>query len=342
MQTIGNDVKRSMTYYRLVAVWVLCEAMLGGIIHGFKIPVSGLIVGSCAVVCISLIRWYVPSRGGIIKATMIVAIFKMMLSPQSPPPAYIAVFFQGLLGELLLFNKRFFRVGCLLLAILSLIESGMQRIFVLIIVYGTDIWRALNEFISKLTGQKEISNYSLYLSAGYVLLHLITGVMIGWWSGSLPAKIESWKKDELNTIIVNSHKAAEEIIPKHTRKKRLFKRGMIIIWIFLAGLYLQSLSGIGEPVLSSHIAVQIFVRSLLIVLAWYFILGPLFTSWLHGWLQKRKTGLQKDISAVLLLLPQTKLLAIKCWEQTGAFTGLKRLKRFGKLMLTNTMNHTHD
>jgi ABC-type thiamin/hydroxymethylpyrimidine transport system permease subunit len=82
-------------YYRLIALWVMVEAVLGGMIHGLKLPVSGLIVGSCAVLCICLIAYYVPARGAILKATVVVAIFKMMLSPQSPPAAYLAVFFQG-------------------------------------------------------------------------------------------------------------------------------------------------------------------------------------------------------------------------------------------------------
>lgn len=62
-------------YYRLIALWVLCESILGGIIHGFKIPVSGLLVGSSAVICICLIAYYVPVKGAIIKATILVAIF---------------------------------------------------------------------------------------------------------------------------------------------------------------------------------------------------------------------------------------------------------------------------
>src|SRR5258707_13313612 len=119
-ETAGSD---KLIYYRLIALWVLCEAMLGGIIHGFKIPVSGLIVGSCAVICICLIAWYVPAKGAIIKATLIVAIFKMMLSPQAPPPAYIAVFFQGLMGELLFWRKKIFPLACVLLGILALLES---------------------------------------------------------------------------------------------------------------------------------------------------------------------------------------------------------------------------
>ena len=125
-----------MVYYRLIALWVLCETMLGGIIHGAKMPGSGLILGSCAVICISLIAYHVPSKGSILKAMLIVAILKMMLSPQAPPTAYVAVFFQGLMGEALFWNRRIYSVSCLLFGILVLLESGLQRMVVLTIVYG--------------------------------------------------------------------------------------------------------------------------------------------------------------------------------------------------------------
>ena len=72
-------------YYRLVALWILCEAMVGGLIHGLRLPVSGLVVGGCAVLCISLIAWFHPAKGSILKATIIVAIFKFILSPQAGP-----------------------------------------------------------------------------------------------------------------------------------------------------------------------------------------------------------------------------------------------------------------
>src|SRR3954468_19918714 len=102
-EPIGEN---NQVYFRLIALWVVCEALLGGIIHGLKLPVSGLVVGSSAVICISLMAYYVPVRGSILKATIIVAVFKMMLSPQAPLPAYFAVFFQGLLGELLFLNRK--------------------------------------------------------------------------------------------------------------------------------------------------------------------------------------------------------------------------------------------
>ena len=125
--------------------------MLGGIIHGLRIPLSGLIVGSLAVIFIALMANYVPEKGSIFKATWIVAIFKMMLSPEAPLAAYIAVFFQGFMGEVIFYQRKNFRLSCMILAVITLLESGMQRIVVLTVIYGSDLWQAVNTFINSVT-----------------------------------------------------------------------------------------------------------------------------------------------------------------------------------------------
>ncbi len=279
--SLGN----SGIYYRLIALWVLSEAMLGGIIHGFNIPVSGLIVGSCAVVCICLIGWYVPGQGAILKATMIVAIFKMMLSPYTPPPAYIAVFFQGLMGELLFRNRKLFKLSCLLLATLALVESGLQRIVTLTIIYGSDLWKAVNDFLNGLSGKKTLTNYSLLIGAGYVLLHFITGIFVGWQGSLLPGRIKKWNKEEANRIVFNR---PEEIsLQVRSKKRKFFRTGLFIVWVILILLYAQSYFKIGTPLLPSHISLRILVRSFIIVLSWIFIIGPLLKQLLHYWLQKK-------------------------------------------------------
>jgi nucleoside-triphosphatase THEP1/ABC-type thiamin/hydroxymethylpyrimidine transport system permease subunit len=322
-------------YFRLIALWVLSEAMLGGIIHGLQIPVSGLIVGSCAVVCICLIGWYVPQKGAIIKATLIVAIFKMMLSPQAPPPAYIAVFFQGLMGEILFRNKRFFKISCLLLAVLALLESGLQRILVLTIIYGNDLWKVINDSINGLTKQKTATNYSLLIGGGYVLLHLITGLLVGWWVSILPGRITKWSKEEWNRIIVSNDAAVT--FPPSKRKKKL-KKGMLVVWVVLIALYIQSYFKVGTPLLPSYISLKILLRSIIIVLSWYFIIGPLLKQLLHYWLQKKKTRSQQDIQQVLQLLPATQQLVAKSWQRTSDKKGWKRITAFGKIILINALN----
>ncbi|HKB43220.1 MAG TPA: nucleoside-triphosphatase [Chitinophagaceae bacterium] len=331
-ETAGSD---KLIYYRLIALWVLCEAMLGGIIHGFKIPVSGLIVGSCAVICICLIAYYVPAKGTIIKATIIVAIFKMMLSPQTPPPAYIAVFFQGLMGELLFWEKRFFRLSCLLLGVIALLESGLQRIIVLTIIYGNDLWKVINDFINGITKQKTTTNYSLIIASGYVLLHFVAGLLAGWWASGLPNRITKWGKEEGNKIVVRNDFTAT--VPARSKRKQQLKKGLFIVWVLLIVLYVQSYFKIGTPLLPSHISLKILLRSLIIILSWYFILGPLLKQLLHYWLQKKKTQSQQDIQQVLQLLPSMQQLVVQSWRLTIGKRGWKRMVACSKLILVNAL-----
>jgi hypothetical protein len=324
-------------YYRLIALWVLCEAMLGGVIHGFKIPVSGLIAGSCAVACICLIAFYVPGKGTIIKATIIVAIFKMMLSPQAPPTAYIAVFFQGFLGQLLFFDKTLYRVSCLVLSVLALLESGLQKIIILTIVYGTNFWKAVDEFISKLAGQKAISSYSLYIGTGYVLLHLVVGIWLGRWAGNLPRKIQYWRKIYPGKIIPAV--ASEAFLqPAANKKKKFLKLGVLIVWAILVILYLQSSLQIGTPLLPSHVVMQIFIRSLIIILGWYLIISPVLRRILYTWLQRKQSQSKEDVRQILLLLPQMKQLAVNSWRLAGTFRGWRKIKEFCKIILVNTVH----
>jgi nucleoside-triphosphatase THEP1 len=325
----------SLVYYRLIALWVLCEAMLGGIIHGLKIPVSGLVVGSCAIVCICLIAWYVPQKGSILKATIIVAIFKMLLSPQAPLPAYIAVFFQGMMGELLFWNRRFFRLSCILLATLGLLESGLQRILVLTIIYSNDLWKVINDFMNGLTRQKTNTNYSLLIGTGYVLLHLITGLFIGWWASILPARVEKWGRQKENRMIINP--GDDIVLPKAARKRKVLKGGLFVVWIILIGFYVQSRYKIGTPLLPPHVSLNILLRSLIIVWSWYFIAGPLLTQLLHWWLKKKQTNSQGDVRQVLQLLPATQNLVAQSWKRSADNKGWKRITAWSKMILVNAL-----
>lgn len=322
-------------YYRLIALWVISEAMLGGIIHGLRIPVSGLLVGSCAVVCICLIAWYAPVRGAIIKATIIVAIFKMMLSPQAPPMAYAAVFFQGLLGELLFRNKKYFTVTCILFAVLALLESGLQRILVLTIIYGNDLWVVINDFINGLTKQKTATNYSLLIGSSYVLLHLITGIVVGWWAAHLPKRVERWRKEK--QFILNNSDNAVIAGPETSAKKKRLKNTVLIIWLLLIALYVQSYFHIGEPLLPAHLSLKILLRSLIIVLGWVFIIGPLVKQLLHRWLQRKKSEVQEEVQEVLNLLPATQQLIAQSWKTSAGAKGPKRINDWSKILLVNAL-----
>ncbi|MEO5942725.1 MAG: hypothetical protein ABIP30_12465 [Ferruginibacter sp.] len=321
-------------FYRLTALWVVCESFAGGIMHGIKMPFTGMLVSSLAVVCITLIAYYVPSKGSILKATIIVAIFKFMLSPHSPPTAYIAVFFQGLLGELLFLNKRFFTLSAIVLAVFALVESAIQRILVLMIIYGNNFWKAIDEFLQKVLHQKNLTNYSAILAGVYILIHAITGLFVGYYSAKIIRKVPVWKS-AYPQFIFSENGNQENILVK--KKKKKFKIIFIVLFIFLAGLYIQSVLNPSNSILPKGEVVQITVRSILILTIWYFLAAPLLMRGIKYILSKQTSKKQEGINSVKALLPETKNIFIQSWQHSAIQNGIKRLKLFLKILLINIL-----
>ncbi|MDB5199635.1 MAG: hypothetical protein JWO92_1598 [Chitinophagaceae bacterium] len=324
-------------YYRLIALWVLCEAVLGGMMHAVKIPFTGIVVSSGAVICICLIAYYVPVKGAILKATIIVAIFKMMLSPHTPPTAYVAVFFQGLMGQILFFNLRFFRLSCILLAVLALVESAVQRIIVVTVLYGSSFWKALNEFIRKVTGETSVTNYSLAVATGYVIMHAFIGLLVGVFAGSIVWQSRSWSILHREYLIPQTNEEQSEIKPYSAKRKKKIQYLFIFIWIGLIILFLQSYLHIGKPLIPPQVPLQILLRSLLIILTWYFLLSPLLSSLIKKWLSGQQIKSQSDINQVVLMLPSVRNIFLKSWQLSSSAKGLKRLSVFCKIVLVNTL-----
>ena len=324
-------------YYRLIALWVLCEGILGGMMHAVKIPFTGIVVSSGAVICISLIAYYVPQKGAILKATIIVAIFKMMLSPHTPPTAYVAVFFQGMMGQILFFNLRFFRLSCILLAVLALVESAVQRILVVTVLYGNNFWNALNEFIRKLNNEQSVTNYSLMVATGYIILHAFIGLIVGVFAGSIVWQSKSWSILHEEYLIPHATENIAMLQPAIAKRKRKIKYLFIFIWIALILLFVLSYFHIGPSFLPPQIYLQILLRSVLMILTWYFLLSPLLSSLIKKWLSNRKIKSQSDINQVVLLLPFTKYIFLKSWQISSSVKGWKRASTFCKIVLVNIL-----
>ena len=336
MNQYQNSEYSKQVYYRLIALWVICEAFAGGIMHAAKLPFAGLIVSSLAITCIILIAYYVPAKSAIIKATVIVAIFKLMLSPHSPPPAYIAVFFQGLMGQLLLINKRYFNIGAVILAVLSLVESAIQRILLLVIVYGSDLWKALNEFIRKLTNEKNITNYSLVIAMSYILLHAVIGIFVGIYAVRLAKRSSGWKNMYPSYMIDATH-AASTIVTKKGNGGIKIKWVFVIIWLALLVLYIQSYIYPTHAMISTGMIINILLRSVLIMLSWYLIVSPIVMLILKKALRSQQLQHRQEVNEVMLLLPQTRYIFKQSFKLSENKKGANRIKLFIKILLINVL-----
>jgi len=129
--SIDNPEETKLSILKLTAIWAFSEAAFGGILHALTIPFRGLFISAAAVLFISLIALFSRSSKEILKATLIVILIKALVSPHTPLTAYAAVGIQGLLGYLLFINKNFYRLSAMLLGILTLLFSAVQKIIML-------------------------------------------------------------------------------------------------------------------------------------------------------------------------------------------------------------------
>ena len=179
-----SSADRTIAIQRLTALWALNECGLGGFLHAIQSPFTGLFVGSIAMICIALICSFTEHKWQTVMTSLaIVLVIKAFVSPHSAPTAYIAVVFQGVTGALiykyipgLFFSSVFFLC-------VGLLESALQRLLTLTILYGNTLWEAINKWGSWVT---EKWNFVLPFSSSgmiigfYLLIHLLAGIMIGW------------------------------------------------------------------------------------------------------------------------------------------------------------------
>ena len=115
--------------------------------HAFGSPFTGIFVGGISILLITLIALYSKRVWvTLIKALCIVLLVKLSVSPHSPITAYVAVSFQAIFGALIfsLFSVR--AIPILLLGTVTFLESAMQKLLVLTILYGTSFWDAIDVY----------------------------------------------------------------------------------------------------------------------------------------------------------------------------------------------------
>lgn len=309
---------------RLTAAWALSEGLLGGLLHALKVPFTGLVVGSAAVICLCLLGWYRDRPGHILRATLVVLVVKAVLSPHAPLPAYIAVLFQGMVAEVVLRGRATHRLACVVLGALALVESAVQKLLVLTLLFGKTIWQAADAFLSSLLQQFGFvpAAYAERLAAGYVGLHVVVGLAVGWWAGRLVRLEVRGQKCE-----VPLGNTAELVVPPSVPLKPAPR------WVWKAGWGAVLLALlIWEPAwLPRHDAVRLILRAGAVLVVWYWLLGPVLARWLRGWLaRQRHHRLAADVDTVLALLPEMRALFRRAWRDSAG-AGAVRWLHFVRL-----------
>lgn len=318
---------------RLTALWAFSESGLGGLMFALKIPLTGFFVGGSAVLMIGLIAWYARrDYGQVLKALVLVLLVKATVSPHSPPPAYLAVAFQGLVGALCYRYIRNFRLASVLLAILAMAESALQKIIVMTLIYGKSFWVALDklfESICKEFSLKVDVSFSLLLIGTYLLVYIVWGAVVGLFSAALPGRIDQRKAEILQWYDEHQAVLPVDAATGKGKRKRLWLVYLLVL-AFMVTVFL--LSGNSKQVLF------ILVRSLAAVLLLFFVLRPVINWLLQRWLRRQHGEHGREAAVIISLLPGIRSYVKPCWQLASRRQGLlRRLQYFIYYMVALTL-----
>ena len=330
--------------HRITALWALSEAGLGGVLHAFRIPFTGLFIGSSAVLLIMLLTRFSQKKGVILRATVLVMIVKGMVSPHTPLMSYAAVFLQGLLGELFFGLIPSKRLAGFLLAVTALLLSALQKFIVTTFVFGMNIWHSIDLFGSyvirqfMLNGKETLTlpiSYSLI--AAYTFIHFIAGLIVGLKGPGLALRIYDYSRNTANSFVLHS---AEEpkIVEKKNRRRRFLKRLSGYLLFFIAGaiMVLSYIFPVFEE--SQGLAALIMVvRSVLIMTIWYLLLGPFLLKRLRAFLAKKETVYSADVESIITLLPVFRSLVDESWKESAEGKRYRRFNRFIFLLIARIL-----
>ena len=323
---------------RLTALWALSESGLGGILHALQIPLKGILVNGLSVILITLIGYYALHKyRDIIKATLIVIVIKAMVSPHTPPTAYIAVAFQGLMGGFIYGYINNIRLGAIFLAIITFLESALQRLLMLTIIFGNPLWESINVFFDfilrefHLLQENETSDASFWIIAFYLLIYLLAGVVFGLFSGMFPRRLDRIKAEEIDIPDSYHNLPVEQYEKSKPWWKRKKYQILTILTLITLVLYLLSAK------YDMSIGIYVFFRTLLVIGIWYSIIAPLVMKFMNKFLKRQRSKYAMEIDKVLFYLPELKNLARTTWEHTNKFTGFRRITFFLEFLIARVL-----
>ncbi len=285
--------EKHTTFLSLVALWAMVESGLGGMMHAFHLPFTGIVLGGFSILILSLIAQTQKAVfGQLLKATLIVIAVKASVNPLTSPMAYLAVSFQGLAAALLFSVSLNSRIVFLLFGAITMAESAVQKFLVLTLIFGNSWWKAINawfESITQIFGISPQTPGSIYVIGGYLFFFVLWGLILGNWMYYLPGQLKE-REGRYSHIIPE----VPEQKPQKSGKKTA---GIFLLTLFfvLSSFWL----GIGKGALSAFLLLG---RTLAVLLIWMYILLPVWKKIMQKWLTQQHQK-QQEISLILSYIP---------------------------------------
>jgi hypothetical protein len=171
----------------LGSIWASIEILLGSFLHNLKIPFSGMILSLIGVWLIISFLQVWKERGLVWRAGIICALMKSISPSAIILGPMIGIFTEALLIEFFIFVLGKNIVGYLFAGAFAVLSSLLQKFFSLLILYGFDFLKILNDLYHFAVKQININTLSplnllIMITTIYVIIGMV-GAMAGYFTG---------------------------------------------------------------------------------------------------------------------------------------------------------------
>jgi len=321
---------------RLTALWAFSEAGLGGLLHAFKLPFTGLIVASFAVIIIAMIAALSANSRSILKATLIVVAVKIIASPQSPFTAHLAVLIQGIAGYLLYNFLGFRYISTLIHGAFALVYSALQKLITLTVIFGTGFWKSVDIWTGSVV--KDIpfgSNFNAgitplgFVLTLYLLLYLTAGLLAGYAARRIPDIVHNSAEQIFNEYhqSVIFEKSVANI--KKSKIKRYFS--FFILAVIAVTTYSLPLISSGNLIEG----IMIFIRAAAVILLWIYFLSPLLKKLLRIKILRKVRS--EEIDTIISSFPAIRAKSVFAKEYSRKYNGIRKIKFFLSALIVTVL-----
>jgi hypothetical protein len=316
---------------RITTLWAATECGLGGFFHAIQSPFTGLIVGGLSVVYISLIAYFTNQSNlglaflprlrkvsqTLFTSVLFVLAVKAAVSPHSPFGAYFAVALQALIGIVIYGLIRNHLISTILVAVLSMLTSAMQKVLIMILLFGKSLFESIDLFFAD-TAEKldfivsDSFSFSEFSAFIFLAIYAFGGLLIGYFASKIPSSIQQ-QSAELSLIIKSNNEA---IATESKNQKKAWFPWLIILMISLSILVQFLLN-------SREAAVWQLTRTLGVLVIWFFLFRP-FVKWiLNQFKSSGKEKFQYEIEHFQNELPQIISNSTFSWRASKKMSGLR-------------------
>ena len=235
----------------------------------------------------------------------------MLVSPHSMISAYFAVSFQAILAGVLFHTIGVRKWTIILLTTMGLVESAMQKIISLTILYGKSIWEAidaLGQWISNNLGYLIPFDSSNAAIAAYVTLYTGAGILIGFRVHALILRMET------STNIDQYRIDVEEKTSFGSTKKKKGRWRFVSVALLLAILIIMTLHYTGQLSNSYTNALYILLRTLLVIGVWYLLIGPILLHYVKKYLSNKSSEISTEVDEVFSIIPYMRYIVHYAWK----------------------------